>query len=92
LGFARNLARGDDRFSKFIENSIKIALLVECKSDLGIDLRIARRIQQSGVVLEPETDFVEISIEHVLGTVSRFVMSWVPIELFPCSYGDIVTD
>jgi hypothetical protein len=92
LGFHRNLARGDDRFSKFIENSIKIALADKYKRDLGIDLRIARRIQESGVVLEPETDFVEIPIERVLGTVSRFVMSWLPIELFCCSYGHIVTD
>jgi hypothetical protein len=45
FGFHRNLARGYGRFSKFIENSIKIALLDECKRDLGINLRIARRIQ-----------------------------------------------
>jgi hypothetical protein len=67
-------------------------ILDKCKRDLGIDLRIARRIQQSGVVLEPETDIVEIPIERVLGTVSRFVMSWVPIELFRCLYRHIVTD
>jgi hypothetical protein len=28
----------------------------------------------------------------MLGTVSRFVVSWVPIELFPCSYRYIVID
>jgi hypothetical protein len=68
--FHRNLVHGDDRFSQFIENSIKIAFLDERKRDFGIDLRIARRIQQSGVVLKPETDFVEIPIERVRGTVS----------------------
>jgi hypothetical protein len=84
--FHRNLAYGEDRFSKFIENSIGTALLDESKRDLGIDLRITRWIQQSGVVLEPETDFDEIAIERVLGTASRFVISGVPIEFFLCLY------
>jgi hypothetical protein len=92
VGFHICLTRGHNTFYKFVENSIKIAVLDEHKRDPGIDLRIARRNRQSGVVLEPGARFVEIPIEGLFLTALRFVISYAPIQLFPCGYRQIITD
>jgi hypothetical protein len=42
FGRHRTIAHGDDRLTKFIENSITIAVIDECKRDLGINLKIAQ--------------------------------------------------
>jgi hypothetical protein len=88
----RTIAHGDDRLTKFIENSITIAVIDECKCDLGINLKIAQRIWQSGVVLEPNTHFEEVTFQSVFSIVLQFMIAWVPIELFPCGNQKIITD
>jgi hypothetical protein len=64
----------------------------ECKRDLGIKLKIAQRIRQSDVVLEPDAHSEEVTFQSVFSTVLRFMIAWVPIELFPCGYQQIITD
>jgi hypothetical protein len=41
FGLHRTIAHGHDRLTKFIENSITIVVMDECKRDLGINLKIA---------------------------------------------------
>jgi hypothetical protein len=38
----QTITHGDDRLSKFIENSITIAVMDECKRDLGSNFKIAQ--------------------------------------------------
>jgi hypothetical protein len=92
FGLHRIIAHGDDRLIKFIENSITIAVMDECKSDLGINLKIAQRIRQYGFVLEPDAHFEEVTFQSVFSIVLRFIIAWVPIELFHCAYQQIITD
>jgi hypothetical protein len=54
FGMHQSLAHGDDRFCKFIENSIAIAVMDQCIRDMGINLKIARRIGKSGIIPEPD--------------------------------------
>jgi hypothetical protein len=82
----RIIAHCNDRLTKFIENSVTITVMDECKRDLGINLKIAQRIGQSGVVLELEASFEEVTFQSVFSNVLRFMIPWVPIELFPCGY------
>jgi hypothetical protein len=44
FGLHRTITHGDDRLTKFIENSITIVVMDECKRDLGINLKFAQRI------------------------------------------------
>jgi hypothetical protein len=69
-----------------------MALLEECKHDLGIELTNSWRIRQGGVVLEPDPHFGQIPIGDVLATMLRFMRSQVPIELFLCGYRYTITD
>jgi hypothetical protein len=92
FGLHRTVAHGDDRLTKFIENSITVAVMDECKRDIGINLKVAQRIWQSGVVLEPDAHFEEVTFQSVFSIVLRFMTAWVPIELFPCGYQQIITD
>jgi hypothetical protein len=87
-----SLAHGDDRFCKFIENSITIAVLDQCRRDLRIDLKIARRIRKPGIVLEPDPHFAEVPIDNVLLIVLSFIISWVPMESFTVGYWLILVD
>jgi hypothetical protein len=92
FGLHRIIGHGDDRRPKFIENSITITVMDECTHDLGINLRITQRIRQSGVVFEPDAHFEEVTFRSVFSIVLRFMTAWVPIELFPCGYQQIITD
>jgi hypothetical protein len=69
-----------------------IAVMDECKRDLGINLKIAQRIRQSGVALEPDAHCEEVTFQRTFSTVLRFMIAWVAIELFPCDYQQIITD
>jgi hypothetical protein len=64
----------------------------ECKRDLGSNFKIAQWIRQSGVVLESDAYFEEVTFQSVSSIVLRFMIAWVPIELFPCGYQQIITD
>jgi hypothetical protein len=92
FGLHQTIAHGDDRLTKFIENSIAIAVVDEFKRDLGINLKIAQRIRQSGVVLQPDAHFEEVTVQNVFSILLRFMIAWVPIELFPCGYQQIIID
>jgi hypothetical protein len=76
FGMHRSLAHGVDGLCKVIENSITIAVLDQCRPDLGISRKIAGRIRKSGVVLEPDSHFAEVRIENVLSIVLKFIISW----------------
>jgi hypothetical protein len=88
----RTIAHGDDRFTKFIENSITMTVMDESKRDLGINLKIAQRIRQPGVVLEPDVHFEEVTFQSVFSIMLRFMIAWVPVELFLCGYQQIIID
>jgi hypothetical protein len=88
----QSLAYGGDRFYKFIENSVIIRVLDQCRLDLGINLKITRRIRKSGVVLEPDPHSAGVPIKDMLSIVLRFIISGVPIESFPVGYRLILTD
>jgi hypothetical protein len=92
FGLHRTTAHGHDRLTKFIENSITIAVMDECKRDFGINLKIVQRIRQPGVVLEPDAHFDEVIFQSIFSIVLRFMIAWLPIGLFPCGYQQIMTD
>jgi hypothetical protein len=75
FGLHRIIVHGDDRLTKFIENSITITVMDECKYDIGINLNIAERIRQSGVVLEPDAHFEEVTFQSVFSIVLRFMIT-----------------
>jgi hypothetical protein len=59
----------------------------EYKPDLGINLKIAQRIRQSGVVLEPDAHFEEVTFQSIFSIVLRFMIAWVPINCFLVALG-----
>jgi hypothetical protein len=47
----------------------------ECKRDLGMNLKIAQRIRQSGVILEPYAHLEEGTVQSRFSMVLRFMIA-----------------
>jgi hypothetical protein len=92
IGLHPSLVHGNDRFCKFVENSIIVDVLDQCRHNLGIDLKIALRFRKSDVVLELDSHLAEMPIENVLSITLRFIISLVLIESFLVEYRPILTE